>query len=240
MRALEVVAYPLPQFVVDVDRSKVKALDVNLGDVFSTLQAALGSVYVNDFNKFGYTFQVRAQADTRFRMEPQDVGKLTVKNRAGKMIPLGSLVEVRPSSGPSVIGRYNMYPVASISGAAAPGASSGDALKTMESIARKALPPTFWASPSESVFVSVVCSIWPWKSFSPMIEIGLYAFPPLRTSSRTRPWLCCGSAIPSMNASVGARSIVRAVTWPFATPSPPARNVARMLTFAARSWTAGT
>ena len=99
------------------------------------------------------------------------------------------------------------------------GPASGSAAKSSSNIvARKAPPPTFCASPSESVFASVVCSSWPWKSLSPMIESGLYALPPLTTSSRTRPWLCCGSGIPSMNASVGARSIVRAETSPLRDP----------------------
>jgi HAE1 family hydrophobic/amphiphilic exporter-1 len=130
----------VPQYRVDVDREKLKAMDVNLGDVFVTMQAALGSLYVNDFNKFGSIYQVRLQADQRFRMDPEDVGRLTVRNRQGGMVPLGSLVEVVRTVGPQLVTRYNMYPVASINGAAAPGASSGEALHAMERLAAELLP----------------------------------------------------------------------------------------------------
>jgi HAE1 family hydrophobic/amphiphilic exporter-1 len=125
---------------VNVDRVKVKTLDVPLSNVFNTLQAYLGSAYVNDFNKFGRTYQVRVQAEEQFRMEPRDIERLEVRNRAGEMIPLGAVVDVERSFGPQIITRYNLYPTAAISGGPAPGNSSGEALQLMEQIAARTLP----------------------------------------------------------------------------------------------------
>ncbi|WP_437192542.1 efflux RND transporter permease subunit [Planctomicrobium sp. SH527] len=130
----------VPQLFADVDREKVKVLNVPLGTVFGTLQAYLGSAYVNDFNKFGRTYQVRVQADQEYRATPEDIRKLEVRNREGQMIPLGSLVNIQPSFGPQVINRFNLYPAASITGTSAPGYSSGDALTIMEQLARSGLP----------------------------------------------------------------------------------------------------
>jgi len=130
----------VPQLFADVDREKSKVLNVPLGTVFGTLQAYLGSAYVNDFNKFGRTYQVRTQADQKFRATPDDIRKLEVRNRDGEMIPLGTLVDIRTSFGPQVINRYNLYPAAVISGTSSPGYSSGDALNIMEQIARENLP----------------------------------------------------------------------------------------------------
>jgi len=130
----------VPQVYVDVDRVKVKTLDVPLTNVFGTLQAYLGSAYVNDFNKFGRTFQVRVQADQAFRLRPEDIERLEVRNSAGEMIPLGSVVKVRRVFGPQVISRYNLYPSALISGAPSPGFSSGEAIRLLEQIADKELP----------------------------------------------------------------------------------------------------
>jgi HAE1 family hydrophobic/amphiphilic exporter-1 len=132
----------VPQLHLDVDRVKVKKLDVRLDDVFAALQTYLGSVYVNDFNKFGRTFQVVVQADARFRQRVQDIQRLEVRNRQGQMVPLGSLVQVRETVGPQIISRYNLYPSASIFGAAAPGNSSGRALDVMEQVAAEQLPHT--------------------------------------------------------------------------------------------------
>jgi HAE1 family hydrophobic/amphiphilic exporter-1 len=130
----------VPQLYINVDRVKVKTLDVPLSSVFATLQAYLGSSYVNDFNKFGRTFQVRVQAEQQFRVEPRDIERLEVRNRSGEMIPLGSVVDVKRSFGPQIITRYNLYPVASVSGGPAPGFSSGEALALMEQIADRELP----------------------------------------------------------------------------------------------------
>jgi hydrophobic/amphiphilic exporter-1 (mainly G- bacteria), HAE1 family len=129
-----------PQLYVDIDRVKVKSLDVPLADVFFTLQTYLGSAYVNDFNLFGRTWQVRSQADAAFRKKPSDIRRLQMRNRAGRMVPMGSVSKVRDTVGPQAIARYNLYPAASINGTAAPGVSSGEALNAMEEIAREKLP----------------------------------------------------------------------------------------------------
>ena len=106
----------VPQLFVNVDRTKVKTLDVPLSSVFGTLQAYLGSAYVNDFNKFGRTYQVRVQADSQYRVQPEDIARLDVRNRAGDMIPIGTFVDVSETFGPQVIQRYNLYPSAQING----------------------------------------------------------------------------------------------------------------------------
>ncbi|HYO24909.1 MAG TPA: multidrug efflux RND transporter permease subunit, partial [Lacipirellulaceae bacterium] len=130
----------VPQVFVDIDREKVKLLDVPLGAVFSTLQASMGAAYVNDFNKFGRVYQVRVQAEQKYRARPDDIKRLEVRSRAGNMVPLGTIAEVRESFGPQVINRYNLYPSASVSGGPAPGVSTGQALNLMEQAAAKALP----------------------------------------------------------------------------------------------------
>ena len=132
-----------PQLFVDIDRVQVKAKDVPLSSVFSTLQAYLGSAYVNDFNYGGRTYQVRIQADAQFRAQRQDILDLEVRNRAGDAIPMGSLISIREDFGPSVIRRYQMYPSASINGSPAPGTSSGQALEIMEELADTTLPISF-------------------------------------------------------------------------------------------------
>jgi HAE1 family hydrophobic/amphiphilic exporter-1 len=121
---------------------KVKNLDVSLNAVFATLQAYLGASYVNDFNKFGRTFQVRVQALPSFRMDPRDIQRLEVRNRAGEMVPIGAVARVERTFGPQIIQRFNLYPVATLQGAPAPGRSSGEALATMERIAGEKLPGT--------------------------------------------------------------------------------------------------
>jgi HAE1 family hydrophobic/amphiphilic exporter-1 len=126
----------VPQLRVKVDRVKVKKLGIPLSTVFQTLQAYLASTYVNDFNKFGRTYQVRVQAEAEARAQPHDIKRLEVRNERGEMIPLGSVVDIKTTYGPHVISRYNLYPSASISGQAAPGYSSGQALDVMERIAQ--------------------------------------------------------------------------------------------------------
>ncbi|MGE5190916.1 MAG: efflux RND transporter permease subunit, partial [Deltaproteobacteria bacterium] len=129
-----------PQLFADVDREKCLKEGVSLGDVFSTLQAYLGSLYVNDFNLFGRTWQVIVQADQTYRNEVEDVKRLRVRNAKGRMVPLGSLVNVRMIGGPLVLTRYNMYPAAAIQGNTASGVSTGQALGIMESVARREFP----------------------------------------------------------------------------------------------------
>ena len=130
----------IPQIYVEVDRVKAKSLGIPLRTVFGTLQASLGSAYVNDFNKFGRTWQVRVQADQRFRMQADDIRQLEVRNMDGRMIPLGTFCKIEKTSGPQIIPRYNLYPSSSISGQSAAGFSSGDAMRLMEEMAREKLP----------------------------------------------------------------------------------------------------
>ncbi len=130
----------VPQLFAEIDRTKAKTLGIPLSDVFDTLQAYLGSAYVNDFNKFGRTWQVMAQADHQFRTRPEDIRNLDVRNARGEMVPLGTLIDVEETVGPQTILRYNLYPTASITGEAAPGFSSGQALDLMEQLAGQKLP----------------------------------------------------------------------------------------------------
>jgi HAE1 family hydrophobic/amphiphilic exporter-1 len=130
----------VPQIYLDIDRAKSEQLGVLVSDVFAALQTNLGSVYVNDFNKFGRTYQVRVQAAAEFRADPDMIRRLEVRNRDGKRVPLGTLLTVEPKVGPPAIARYNLYPSATISGATAPGASSGQALDAMEDVAKEVLP----------------------------------------------------------------------------------------------------
>lgn len=129
-----------PNIYLDIDRTKALGLKVPLQSVFNTIQTYLGSTYVNDFNKFNRTWQVRVQGDSMFRRNPEDISKLFVRNKDGKMIPLGSLINARYEVGPMRVDRYNLYPTAKIMGENAPGYSSGQALQTMEALAEKTLP----------------------------------------------------------------------------------------------------
>jgi HAE1 family hydrophobic/amphiphilic exporter-1 len=130
----------VPQLFAEVDRTKAKTLETPLSSVFNTLQTYLGSFYVNDFNKFGRTWQVKVQADHQFRMEPDDIRRLDVRDAKGKMVPIGTLVKVDQILGPQTILRYNLYPSASITGEASAGFSSGQALNLMEQMADRTLP----------------------------------------------------------------------------------------------------
>lgn len=129
----------VPQLYLEIDREKAKTLDIPLGNIFATLQAFLGSTYVNDFNKFGRTYQVRVQADQEYRATPEDIERLEVRTSEGKMLPLRSLITIKKTFGPQVINRYNLYPAATISGGYRVGYSSGEALRIMEQIADKDL-----------------------------------------------------------------------------------------------------
>jgi len=132
----------VPQLFARVDRTQSKTLSVPLSSVFDTLQTYLGSAYVNDFNKFGRTYQVNVQADSLFRSRIDDIRRLEVRNDRNEMIPLGTLVTVEETVGPQIVTRYNTYPSASVSGGAAPGYSSGQALSIMEQMTRSKLPDT--------------------------------------------------------------------------------------------------
>src|SRR4051812_17936987 len=130
----------VPQLEVEVDRDKVKREGIVLTDLFQTMQAYLGSVYVNDFNKFGRTYQVKVQADAQFRATADNIAQLKVRNAAGAMIPLGSVVQVKESRGPDQATRYNGYPAADINGGPAPGFSSGQAEQAIEGLMHEVLP----------------------------------------------------------------------------------------------------
>jgi HAE1 family hydrophobic/amphiphilic exporter-1 len=130
----------VPQLYLDIDRVKAEKMGVPADAIFSTLQANLGSYYVNDFNKFDRTYQVRIQAGSAYRDRPDHIRRLEVRSKTGQMVPLGTLLEVQEKLGPQAITRYNLYPCASINGSAAPGTSSGEALQIMEGIAGDVLP----------------------------------------------------------------------------------------------------
>ncbi|MEN8760791.1 MAG: multidrug efflux RND transporter permease subunit [Thiogranum sp.] len=130
----------VPQLFAEIDRTKAKTLGIPLDEVFGTLQTYLGSAYVNDFNKFGRTWQVNVQADNQYRIKPEDIRRLEVRNDRGEMVPLGTLIDVEQTVGPQTILRYNLYPTASITGSSAPGFSSGQALTLMEQLANEKLP----------------------------------------------------------------------------------------------------
>ncbi len=130
----------VPQLEAHVDRSQTKSLEISLSDVFDTLQATMGSVYVNDFNKFGRTYQVRIQADAPYRSNIDDILRLEVRNKQGGMVPLGTVASVSETLGPQIITRYNMYPSAKISGQGTPATSSWEAMTIMEQLADEKLP----------------------------------------------------------------------------------------------------
>ncbi|CAM4067993.1 efflux RND transporter permease subunit [Bordetella tumulicola] len=130
----------VPQLDVDLDRVKAKQLGVPVTDVFDTLQIYLGSMYVNDFNRFGRVFQVRAQADAQFRAHPDDIGQLKTRSDTGQMVPLSALVNVRQTFGPEMVVRYNGFTAADINGGPAPGYSSDQAQEAAERIAAETLP----------------------------------------------------------------------------------------------------
>jgi multidrug efflux pump subunit AcrB len=129
-----------PQLYADIDRTKAKTMSVALSDVFDTLQVYLGGYYVNDFNRFGRTWQVNVQADASFRVDAEMVQNMKVRNGDGDMVPLGSVVNIQASAGPLTVTRYNMFPAATITGVSRPGVSTGDVLAGMEELADKNLP----------------------------------------------------------------------------------------------------
>ena len=132
-----------PQLYLDIDRAKAQLLGINVADVFSALQVYLGSAYVNDFNLFGRTFRVTAQADANYRGDARDVLGLRVRNANGDTVPLGSFTTVHSISSSYRVPRYNLYRAAEIDGAAAPGYSQGQAIETMEKLAAEVLPDGF-------------------------------------------------------------------------------------------------
>ena len=130
----------VPQIYADIDRTKARQLGVSVTDVFDTMQIYLGSLYANDFNRFGRTYSVRVQADAEFRARPEDVGQLKVRSNTGEMVPLSALMKMRPSAGPERAMRYNGFLASDINGRPAPGYSSGQAQDAVERIAAQTLP----------------------------------------------------------------------------------------------------
>lgn len=142
-----------PQLFVDINRKECLTQGINLNDVFGTLQAYLGSRYVNNFNRFGRTWQVVVQADTKFRDEISDVGRLRVRNRLGEMVPIATVAAVREISSPLVLTRYNMYPAAAINGNVAQGFSTGQAIEQVEALCRRELPGSMSLEWTEITFL---------------------------------------------------------------------------------------
>ncbi len=132
-----------PQLYLDIDRTKAQMLGVSIPDVFAALQIYIGSSYVNDFNLFGRTFRVTAQADSPYRIDAKDVLGIRVRNSSGGIVPLGSFTTVRDTAGPYRVPRYNLYPAAELDGAAAPGYSQSQAIAAMEKLANEVLPEGF-------------------------------------------------------------------------------------------------
>ena len=133
----------VPQVKVDLDREKCRVLGVSVTDVYATLQAYLGGAYVNDFNRFGRVYRVYLQAEPEFTSKPQDIAKFRVRNKAGEMVPLDTLVTITQTSGPAFTTRYNLFRATEITGAPAPGFSSAQAVAAMEDVARTILPAGF-------------------------------------------------------------------------------------------------
>jgi hydrophobe/amphiphile efflux-1 (HAE1) family protein len=132
-----------PQLYLDIDRTKAQLLGINVPDIFNSLQVYLGQSYVNDFNLFGRTFRVQAEADSPYRLRPRDVLSLRVRSSGGETVPLGSFTTVRDIAGPYRVPRYNIYPAAELDGAAAPGFSQGQAIESMARLAGELLPDGF-------------------------------------------------------------------------------------------------
>jgi multidrug efflux pump len=128
---------------VDIDRVKAKSMGVNMADIGETLQTYLGSVYVNDFNLFGRTWQVYAQAEPQFRINPDSVGQLKTRNSAGEMVPIGALAKVEKIGGVDRLQRYNLFYSADVSGSTVPGISSGQMIDRVEQLAKENLPEGF-------------------------------------------------------------------------------------------------
>jgi multidrug efflux pump len=145
-----------PQLYADVNRDQVHTMGLNIADVNSTLQTYLGSLYVNDFNLFGRTWQVVVQAEPKFRNNVEAVRRLKVRNAAGRMAPLGSVAEIREVNGPLVVPRYNLYPSATVFGGWPPGVSSGDAIAAFQEMAKSKLPAAMTTEWTEISFLQVI------------------------------------------------------------------------------------
>ncbi|MFO0897631.1 MAG: efflux RND transporter permease subunit [Pirellulales bacterium] len=145
-----------PQLYIDIDRTKCKTMGVPLSAVFDTLQVYMGGYYANDFNNFGRTWQVNIQADSPFRLTPEAVALLKVRNAAGQMIPLGTIAQVRDAGGPVLVTRYNMYPAAAINGGAYPGVSTGTVISVLDALAERELPTSMTSAWTELTYLQTL------------------------------------------------------------------------------------
>jgi multidrug efflux pump subunit AcrB len=177
----------VPQLYVDVDRVKAQTMDVPLGTVFNTLQTYLGSTYVNDFNLFGRTFKVIAQAEPRFRATAEDIGKLEVRNRSGQMVPIRTLADVRDIAGPQTVTHYNLYPSTTITGNANPGFSSGQSIERMTQILDESLPPSMGYEWSGMSLQEIEAGGKPFSCFLWRQSLRT-CFWPLSTKAGQSPW----------------------------------------------------
>lgn len=145
-----------PQLYIDVDRTKCKSMGVPLNDVFTALSVYLGGYYVNDFNQFGRTWQVNLQGDAQFRIQPEDVGALKVRNSSGDMVPLRTIATIKEVGGPVMITRYNTRVAASINGMSLPGVSTGQIIATMDKIAKNELTGSMKAEWTELTYLQLL------------------------------------------------------------------------------------
>jgi multidrug efflux pump len=147
-----------PQLYVDIDREKAKAMQVSLDDINQTLQSYLGAAYVNDVTLFNRNWQVYVQADSRYRLRVEDIGKLETRNAKGERVPLRTVIKVLDTSGPAVVNHYNLYPSAEINGNTAPGTSSGQAVTIMEKLAADNLPQSMGFEWTELTLQQILAS----------------------------------------------------------------------------------
>lgn len=170
-----------PQIYADIDRTKVRMLDVPINNVFEALQIYLGSSYVNDFNYLGRTYRVTAQAESQFRDEEADISRLRTRSNNGAIVPLGSLVTMRETTAPGRVVRYNLYPAADVSGSTLPGFGSGQAMASMERIVEETLPPGFgyeWtdlsyqqkAAGNTAIYIFPLCVLFVFLALSAQYE----------------------------------------------------------------------
>jgi multidrug efflux pump len=147
-----------PQLYVDIDREKAKAMNVSLDDIHQTLQAYLGSTYVNDITLFNRNWQVYVQSDSRYRLRVEDIGKLETRNAEGQRVPLQGLITVKDTSGPAIVNHYNLYPSAEINGNTAPGISSGQAITIMDKLCADQLPQTMGFEWTELTYQQILAA----------------------------------------------------------------------------------
>ncbi len=147
-----------PQIFVDIDREKAKAMHISLDEIHMTLQAYLGSMYVNDFSFQNRNWQVNVQAAPNFRMRTQDIGRLEVRNAQGDRVPLSGLIKVKYDSGPAIVNHYNLFPSAEINGATAPGTSSSQAIAIMDRLSKEYLPSTMSSEWTELSYQQILAS----------------------------------------------------------------------------------